>query len=139
MPRRVTLQPLPPAIVEVVPKFRGYEYVAVRDQILIVKPGTRTVVEIIDRDATSTTASVSTNASGELKLTKQQRASVGRALRNAGAPVIGAGATVPQCVELKPIPETVSVPDLRGYRYFTVGEEIVLVEPETRRVVTIIN
>ncbi|NIX77416.1 DUF1236 domain-containing protein [Microvirga terricola] len=51
------------------------------------------------------------------------------------------GWTVPQTVELLPFPETVvtDVPTVKAYRFFKYKNEIVLVDPETRKVVTIIQ
>ena len=47
LPGDVDLLPLPPAIVTLVPEFQGDEYVVVNDEIVIVQPSTRRVVEII--------------------------------------------------------------------------------------------
>lgn len=54
---------------------------------------------------------------------------------------VAVGWTVPQTVELLPLPETVvaDVPTVKAYRFFKYGNEIVLVDPETRKVVTIIQ
>jgi hypothetical protein len=40
--------PLPTNIVELVPEFRGYDYVVANDEIVIVQPSTRKVVEVIN-------------------------------------------------------------------------------------------
>lgn len=49
------------------------------------------------------------------------------------------GTTLPADVELTPLPEEVytEVPSIRNYRYIVVGDEIVLVEPQTRRVIEV--
>lgn len=51
------------------------------------------------------------------------------------------GASVPAEVELAPVPETVitEVPDFRSYRYFRHGDDVILVEPGSRRVVHVID
>ena len=36
LPRTVEIRPLPAAIIEIVPQYRGYYYVIVRDEIVIV-------------------------------------------------------------------------------------------------------
>jgi len=41
------LEPIPAQIVEIVPRFRGYKIVRVKNEILIVEPSTRRVVYII--------------------------------------------------------------------------------------------
>jgi hypothetical protein len=48
LPSTVTFVPLPDAIVTIVPQFRGYHAVRVGDQILIVEPGTRRIVYILE-------------------------------------------------------------------------------------------
>jgi Protein of unknown function (DUF1236) len=48
LPRDVDLMPLPPTIVDLVPEYRGYDYVVVNDEIVIVQPSTRDVVEVIN-------------------------------------------------------------------------------------------
>ncbi|MBB4040990.1 hypothetical protein GGR34_002649 [Microvirga flocculans] len=51
------------------------------------------------------------------------------------------GATVPDTVELQSVPETIvsEVPAVKGYRYFVYNGEVVLVDPQTRKVVTIVE
>lgn len=48
------------------------------------------------------------------------------------------GATLPAEVELAPVPETWG-PTFRSYRYVYTGEDVVLVDPSSRRVVEIID
>lgn len=49
VPDTVTLQPLPPRIVEIVPQYDGYQYVAVEGgSYAIVEPATSEVVYVID-------------------------------------------------------------------------------------------
>ena len=51
------------------------------------------------------------------------------------------GMTVPSEVELVEVPETVvtEVPTVRSYRYFRWNDDVVLVDPTSRRVVQIID
>jgi uncharacterized protein DUF1236 len=48
LPGDVIINPLPPTIVELVPQFSGYDYFVVGDEVVIVDPATRQVVEIIE-------------------------------------------------------------------------------------------
>ncbi len=48
LPGDVELMPLPPTIVDLVPEYRDYDYVVVNDEIVIVQPSTRQVVEVIN-------------------------------------------------------------------------------------------
>ena len=64
-----------------------------------------------------------------------------------GAPVttvkerITVGSTVPADVELMAVPETVvtEIPTVKSYRYFRYNDDVVLVDPSSRRVVQIID
>jgi hypothetical protein len=48
LPGDIVFNPLPPAIVEIVPEFWGYDYFLVGDEIVVVDPASRQVVEIIE-------------------------------------------------------------------------------------------
>ncbi|MGH1572100.1 DUF1236 domain-containing protein [Methylobacterium sp. P31] len=47
IPHSVTLHRLPPAIISLVPEYEGYEFVLVRDDIVIVDPDTYEIVDVI--------------------------------------------------------------------------------------------
>lgn len=47
VPRTVTLVAVPPAVIEIYPAWRGYEYFIVGDEIVIVDPGTMQIVAVI--------------------------------------------------------------------------------------------
>jgi hypothetical protein len=49
------------------------------------------------------------------------------------------GVEVPSSVELRPVPDTVEVPAIRRYRYTVIEDQVVLVDPSTRRVIEIIH
>jgi type IV secretory pathway VirB10-like protein len=48
IPRTVTLHALPPTVVEVYPQWRGYRFVLVEDEIIIIEPGSYRIVAVID-------------------------------------------------------------------------------------------
>jgi hypothetical protein len=48
------------------------------------------------------------------------------------------GATLPADVELAPVPETWG-PSFRSYRYIYTGDDVVLVDPSSRRVIDVID
>jgi len=54
---------------------------------------------------------------------------------------ITVGATLPQSVELQPLPSDIvtEIPTVRSYRYVATDAGIAIVHPETRRVVRIIQ
>ena len=39
---------LPPAIIEFIPEYRGFDYILVDNEIIIIEPGTRRIVDVID-------------------------------------------------------------------------------------------
>ena len=49
------------------------------------------------------------------------------------------GIEVPESVELYDVPATVEVPAVRRYRYTVIDNQVVLVDPRTRRIVEIIR
>ena len=81
-------------------------------------------------------------------LTPQQRTQITRSFTSVNVrPVTGidvsiaVGTVIPDTIELHEVPvEVVKVaPDYRGYRYFVVGNQIVIVEPKARRIVAVIE
>ena len=47
VPRSVRVYTLPPEIVEIVPEYRGHDYVLVGDDIVIIDPGSLEIVAVI--------------------------------------------------------------------------------------------
>ncbi|WP_370693882.1 DUF1236 domain-containing protein [Methylobacterium sp. NEAU K] len=47
IPRSVTLHRLPREIIEIVPEYEGYEFILVRDDIVIIDPDTYEIVDVI--------------------------------------------------------------------------------------------
>ena len=47
VPRSIGLHPLPPAILTLVPAYRGYEFILVRDDIVIIDPDTYEIIDVI--------------------------------------------------------------------------------------------
>ena len=62
LPGEVDLRPLPPAVVELAPEYRGFESVVVHDQVAIIDPSTRRVVELIKAGAANPNSSAAANA-----------------------------------------------------------------------------
>ena len=48
LPATVTLEPVPDVIVQANPDFKTYEYAYVGDQIVLVEPQTRKVIQVIE-------------------------------------------------------------------------------------------
>ena len=136
--------PLPPTIISLVPEFQGYEYVVVNDEIVIVQPSTRVVAEII-RPGGVAEAPAGPPPMG-VNLTDAQRQLLLESVRNerlTAAPIaeLTDGETVPQDVELAPVPSAVvaQIPMIERYRLFLANDQVVLVDPGTRVVVDIVR
>jgi hypothetical protein len=47
VPRTVVIRDLPPAFIRIVPRYRGYKYILVEDEIVIIDPRTLRIVAVI--------------------------------------------------------------------------------------------
>lgn len=150
LPRNVRPRPVPQSIVRISPEFRGYQYVVVRDEVVIVEPRTRKVVTVIrDRGGSSMAGAGSGQRSGQqraaIRLSEAQKRQIRSRLNSQNARSFNVevreGAPVPQTVVLETIPAYLveEIPDIRAYRYFVDQNRIVLVEPQSRTVVDIIE
>ena len=52
---------------------------------------------------------------------------------------VNVGAVLPESIELQSVPETIAVEPVRKYRYVVIKDRVVLVEPESRKIVKIIE
>jgi hypothetical protein len=137
----IHLAPLPAEVVRIVPQYRGYQYVVVRDEIVIVEPRTKKIVEVIHKSGgTRKSASVSLNSEQRAKF-KTSVETTGSVRSPSASIELHQGEVLPEDMSLMDVPDTVitEVPELRTYRYVIVGDEIAIVEPDTRRVIEIIQ
>jgi hypothetical protein len=94
---------------------------------------------------TSTVTTTGPSATGSVTIAPEKRTVIKQ--RFTGAPVttvkekVTVGATVPADVELMAVPDTVvtEIPTVKSYRYFRYNDDVVLVDPSSRRVVQIID
>ena len=96
-------------------------------------------------------AATSTQAGGAVNLTSEQRTTIRQSvIERGGAPKIsrsevnfniGVGTVVPRTVHVVEVPDTLIRihPAWRGYRYFVVDEEIIIVEPSTLRIIAVLD
>ncbi|MCK1497831.1 MULTISPECIES: DUF1236 domain-containing protein [unclassified Bradyrhizobium] len=151
VPRDVRLQPLPAEVVEVVPQYRGYNFVLVKDEIVIVEPSSYQIVAVLPYSGRST-ASARTEqrnvtfsdrdrevvrkhakARPEARPVERERQTTGSAVRTE----IRRGERLPADVEVETFPEEVyrEAPSLREYRYINRDSRTYIVEPQERRVI----
>jgi hypothetical protein len=141
VPRTTTLHVLPPDVVEIVPEYRGYRYVYVRDEIVIIHPTNYVVVAVIGGDSR-----VGARSGSRITLASDDRVFIRRhvdlgARIRLGIGGISIGMELPDTVELRPLPDVViqRYPDLRSHRYFIYEDDVVIVEPQSREVVFVIE
>lgn len=101
------------------------------------------------QDATgSTTGQGAAGASGAVNLTQEQRTKVVTTIKQTNVrPVtnvnfnISVGTVVPRSVTLHPLPATIVevYPAWRGYRFVLVRDGIIIIEPDTYRIVAVIE
>lgn len=137
IPRSVRLHSLPVGIVAIAPAYRGYQYVVLEDEtIVIVDPRTYVVLDVISSGGPRR---------AQLTLNTEDRRFILSTLpRNRTADVrvrLALGAEVPRSVELLAFPAAVveRVPMVRRYRYIVVDDDIVVVDPNDYGVVMVIE
>ncbi|MGX1014403.1 hypothetical protein AB7M69_008760 [Bradyrhizobium japonicum] len=149
VPRDVRLQPLPTEVVEIVPQYRGYDFVLVKDEIVIVEPSSYKIVAVMPYSGRSTAAAPARTEQRKVTFSdrdrevirKQAKArQVERERRTTGSAVrteIRTGEHVPEGVEIEAFPEEVyrDAPTLREYRYINRDSRTYIVEPHERRII----
>lgn len=156
LPRDLYYQPIPTAVVEVVPEYRDYVFVFVEDRYVICDPETFEVVAFIDSggrvvadDSAATGRATGTSGRGDecptsLSLSKDQEELIFESVELGGAGDVGdisIGWQVPREIELRTFPDPVmtQIGSLRSCRYFVSDEQIVVVDPDDGKVVMLIE
>jgi hypothetical protein len=142
VPRSVRLHTLPVAIVSIAPEYRGYSYIVLEDEtIVIVNPRTYVIVDYIPVG----THRVERRGGTHLTLSSDQMRFVFRTVpRDRTASVrarLALGAEVPRDVELLVFPRDVvqRIPALDRYRYVVSGGEVIIVDPSDHEVILVID
>ena len=146
VPRTLDLRPVPTTIVEIVPQYRGYDFVLVRDEVVIVEPRTHRIVDVIERSGPSRARAETTTVrkprfSAHQREIIRRHATTRRTVTTGSAPrtttEVTIGETVPDSVAIESFPEEVyrEVPDVRSYRYIERDGDVYLVDPSDRRVI----
>jgi len=147
IPRDVRLQQLPADVVELVPQYRGYNFVLVRDEIVIVDPSSYEIVATMPYSGRSTAAAPAPREQRKVTFSDRDRETVRKHVRS--APVerrttestvrteIRRGERVPDSVEIEAFPDEIyrDAPTLREYRYIHRDNRTYIVEPQERRVI----
>ena len=144
VPSTIAVHALPPSIVEIVPEYRGYDYVVVRDEIVIVQPRTRKIVTVIHRgghSASNARSSTRISLTAERRRTIKQKLITSASSRSNASARLVVGAEVPQTYEIREFPAEVveESPELREYDYVIDDNEVVVVDRRDRRVIEVIE
>lgn len=130
MPSSVRLHAMPAALVTLVPEYRNYRVVVVSDEICVVDPKTYVIVEVIGGNSHR-----STQQTAALELSPQERMMIIREAKwdDARADIqvrLGLGAEIPSNVKVVEFDDRIvkDVPKLKGYKYVTVGSDLVIVD-----------
>jgi hypothetical protein len=143
IPRDVRLSPLPADVVEIVPQYRGYDFVLVKDEIVIVDPATYKIVTVLPHSghaAAAAPARSKVSFSDRDRQVIRKHAKTRVESRTTGSAVrteIRVGEPVPESVEIEELPDEVyrESPGLRDYRYIHRENRTYVVEPRERRVI----
>jgi hypothetical protein len=147
LPPRARLQRLPPDIVRIAPQYRGFAYTVVEDRVYVVEPRTRRVVDVIIESGPSTrTTSIFRSGGGERVVIAQEQRETFKQVARRGmtsAPTSASPGSLSDqsCLQLQAVPEELlrKNPELGQYRYLTIGEQILLVDPRQQKVVEVID
>jgi Protein of unknown function (DUF1236) len=140
VPRTVRLRPLPAAVLTLAPAYRGYSYVLLEDEtIVIIDARTYVVVDVIPADSRRVERATPLALSAD-----QMRFIYARVPRDRTADVrirLALGAEVPRGVELLHFPGEVveRVPEIGPYRYIVAADDVAIVDPSDNAVVLVIS
>ena len=136
LPSRVRPRPLPSDIVRIIPQYRDYEYVVINDEIAIIDPRSREVVEVIEESGSSDGRATSRRE--RVSIRREQRETLKQmARRTVGSTSVSDSG----CLTLHPVPEelTRTNPQLSQYRYLAIGDEVLLIDPRQQKIVEVID
>ncbi len=152
LPASAPYYDLPIEVVERNPQWRGYQYVMTEsEEVAIVEPRSHRIVDVVDKNA-SRAASAAPAPAGAAPSQPRQAASddrheLARIILSQAKPgeIQGTdglrGAVLSSEIRLQPLPAEVEERDqqLRGYQYTLIGDDVLIVDPQSRRVVDVIE
>ena len=147
VPRDIRLQPLPAEVVEIVPQYRGYNFVLVKDEVVVVEPSSYKIVAVLPYSGRATASAPARAEQRKTTFNDRDREVIRKHVRahpverrTIGSTVrtkIRTGERVPEGVEIEAFPETVyrEAPTLREYRYINRDSHTYIVEPRERLII----
>jgi hypothetical protein len=151
VPRDVHFERLPADVVEVMPQYRGFNFVMVREDIVIVDPATYKIVDVLPRGGQSAAAAP---APRKATFSDSEREAVRKHARSSrteprasrteqrttgsvASTRVRVGDRLPESVEIRSFPDEVyrESPRLREYRYIERENRTYIIEPGERRII----
>jgi hypothetical protein len=147
LPRDWDYAPVPVAVIEVVPEYRGYVYTYVDDDYVIADPDTYEVVAVLPASgggASYAGREGSGACSTSLSLSDGERADLVKSIQivdEQDVSGVSIGWQVPGSIELRTFPEPVvtRTEKLSACRYFVAEGQIAIVDPSEDKVVLLIE
>jgi hypothetical protein len=145
VPRDVRLSTLPADVVEIVPQYRGYSFVVVKDEIVIVEPSSYKIVAVMPYTGKATAAAPARERS-KTSFTDRDRDAIrkhartrseGQTTGSAVRSEVRVGQRIPDSVEIEAFPDEVyrESPGLREYRYLRRENRTYVVDPRERLII----
>lgn len=113
--------------------------------LMIAAATTVGILAAIPAGAQTSVTTTTTETTGSISIAPEKRTVIRQHLSTA-KPVtvkekVTVGMAVPDTVELQTVPDTVvsDIPSVKGYSYFVHDNNVVFVDPKTRKVVTIVE
>jgi hypothetical protein len=143
IPQSVRLFAVPAAVLAIFPYYRDYRYVVEEDTVCIVDPETYEIVDILDE---GTYAPGLRPQVAELTLTNRERALVLDSIPP-DFPLarlrirLALGAEIPPSIEFYEFAPLLldQVPKLREFRFVLTSDQLVIVEPQDRSIVLVLD
>ncbi|MBV9458776.1 MAG: DUF1236 domain-containing protein, partial [Bradyrhizobium sp.] len=150
LPERVRPRPLPSDIVTIVPEYRGYDYTVVHDEIAIIDPRSREIVDVIPQGGGSDHYAGSYGGGyggSRVTLSDEQRqvllrsATATSTVGSTTSSSSGSSSSGSTCLSLRRVPDELakSNPDIASYQYLAIGDQVILVDPQNQKVVQVID
>jgi hypothetical protein len=142
VPGTARIYDVPERIVDIVPQYRGFKYIAVNDELAIIDPGTREVVALLPTHGSAHERSGRSVGSATLspdQKTKLHGLITVRRIDDVDF-ALSVGTRVPDTVTFYDVPEPIVdiLPQYRGFEYIVVKDELVIIDPDTLEIVAVL-
>jgi hypothetical protein len=141
--------PVPVAVIEVVPEYRGYVFAYVGDDYVVCDPDTYEIVAVLPASGSgggyaSSSSSSAAKCSTDLTLSNEDRRDIIQSIEmtnEVSVSGVSVGWAVPQDIEVRALPPRVveRTSQLGACRYFIVDDQIAIVDPDEDKVVLMIE